>query len=163
MCNTATIFKNKETDSWEANGDATEVALTVVCAAVFNVCEYLTDAILPQFVHKLGFGRPHLTKAEPLNRKQTAESQGMERVNSTASEHGKPRGAPLTGYYELLVEHPFDSTLKRMSTVYRFHPHEGSEDKPHLLILMKGAVVGVCSLQSFVLNDLKCRLFYRNA
>lgn len=82
LCNTATIHKNHETDSWEANGDATEVAITV-------------------FVHKLGHGRAHLTR--------DLSKHNLEKTMSGQSDKGAAPKAPTEGSYEPIVEHPFDS------------------------------------------------------
>lgn len=35
--------------------------------------------------------------------------------------------APINGHFELIVEHPFDSTIKRMSTVWQFLPNNDQE------------------------------------
>jgi Na+-exporting ATPase len=72
------------------------------------------------------------------------QKPSLERVASGRSATAKrPRGAHLDGHYELLVEHPFDSTIKRMSVAYKFFPSEGSSEKEHVVLLMKGAVVSL--------------------
>jgi Na+-exporting ATPase len=48
----------------------------------------------------------------------------LERVKSTESDVAR---APINGHFELIAEHPFDSTIKRMSTVWQFIPDEGQE------------------------------------
>ena len=45
----------------------------------------------------------------------------LERIKSTESDAVR---APINGHFELIVEHPFDSTIKRMSTVWRFFPND---------------------------------------
>src|SRR5258708_16503886 len=50
----------------------------------------------------------------------------LERIRSTESDVTR---APIDGHFELIVEHPFDSTIKRMSTVWRFIPN-GDQDNP---------------------------------
>lgn len=77
--------------------------------------------------------------------------------------------ASINGHFELIVEHPFDSTIKRMSTVWRFIPNgdqENPEDYdlllcmfPSILILrrptnvrldMKGAVERILDRCSYI-------------
>lgn len=65
-------------------------------------------------------------------------------MNTAGSEHVQPGRVPkskISGHYEQLVEHSFDSTIKRMSVAYRYYPAEGAEDggDAHTLIVMKGA------------------------
>lgn len=103
LCNMATLHKG-ESDAWEANGDATEIALQV-------------------FANKMGHGKGHLTHAH--------------RSHKTADAH-IPK-AKVEGHYEILVEHPFDSNVKRMSTAYAHFPSPGAE-ADEILIHMKGAV-----------------------
>lgn len=91
----ATLHKGKE-DRWEAAGDATEIALQV-------------------FAHKLGHGKPHLTHPK---KKGTVASQALSPVTTRTSEHGPAKTkVALDGHYEIVIEHPFDSSVKRMSTV----------------------------------------------
>lgn len=95
---------------WEANGDPTEIALQVAA-------------------HKLGHGKPFLTHSKtPLGRTISGHSAN------------RPLVAGLEGHYEQLVEHPFDSTVKRMSIAYRFIPDSDSRTEGHVLCLLKGAV-----------------------
>jgi len=49
----------------------------------------------------------------------------LERVESTESD---VTGAPIGGHFELIVEHPFDSTIKRMSTVWEFIPNDNQKN-----------------------------------
>lgn len=114
LCNQATLSKPTEDNAqWEANGDPTEIALQVAA-------------------HKLGRGKPFLThqRHHPLNR-----------VQSTRSAQHKPPVAGSAGHFEPLIEHPFDSTVKRMGIAYTFHPDESEESsKAHVLCLLKGAI-----------------------
>lgn len=121
LCNMATIHKNKE-GNWQANGDATEIALQV-------------------FAHKLGRGKPHMTHPRRPAHSGRAPSQvppAMQRTSSTYSANEK--AVPLDGHYKLVVEHPFDSTVKRMSTAWRFVKEDGTENDKECLVFMKGAV-----------------------
>jgi len=57
----------------------------------------------------------------------------LERVKSTESDIAR---APINGHFELIVEHPFDSTIKRMSTVWQFIPDDDQENaEDHDLLL----------------------------
>lgn len=47
---------------------------------------------------------------------------------TTAQSDGPPLGE-VDGHYEMLLENPFDSTIKRMSTVWQFIP-EDNRDNP---------------------------------
>lgn len=118
LCNMATIHKNKE-GNWQANGDATEIALQV-------------------FAHKLGRGKPHMTHARKSPHGAKPPSQPMQRTSSTYSANEK--AVPLDGHYKLVIEHPFDSTVKRMSTAWRFIKDDGTENDKECLVFMKGAV-----------------------
>lgn len=95
LCNMATIHKT-EAGPWQANGDATEVALQV-------------------FAHKLERGKPRLTGKA----KDTKASSSV-------------------GHYQLAVEHPFDSTIKRMSTAWALA--DGSREPKQCVVYLKGAV-----------------------
>ncbi len=95
LCNMATIHKSEE-GPWQANGDATEVALQV-------------------FAHKLERGKPRLT-GKAKDSKASAE----------------------VGHYELVVEHPFDSTIKRMSTAWV--SADGGRGPKGCVVYLKGAV-----------------------
>lgn len=52
------------------------------------------------------------------------------------------------GHYEQLVEHPFDSGIKRMTVAYVYHPADGAEksEEGHVLVLMKGAFVSAVNI-----------------
>lgn len=62
-------------------------------------------------------------------------------MNTAGSDVGKVPKTKLQGHYEQLVEHAFDSTIKRMSVAYRYYPaeHADPSDEPHTLVVMKGA------------------------
>ena len=115
LCNQAILAKPTEDNAnWEANGDPTEVALQVAA-------------------HKLGHGKPFLTHGKnPLTR-----------LHSIQSSH-RPPVVGMNGHFEQLVEHPFDSTVKRMSIAYKFIPHDNS--KGYVICLLKGAVERVFEL-----------------
>ncbi|KAJ9125453.1 hypothetical protein QFC22_000414 [Naganishia vaughanmartiniae] len=121
LCNMATIHKSKE-GNWQASGDATEIALQV-------------------FAHKLGRGKPHMTHAKRHHHAQAAAASqppALQRAGSTYSVNEK--AVPLDGHYKLVIEHPFDSTVKRMSTAWRFVKNDGTENDKECLVFMKGAV-----------------------
>ncbi|ORX35135.1 putative calcium-transporting ATPase 3 [Kockovaella imperatae] len=113
LCNTASLNRpTGEEGQWEANGDPTEIALQVAA-------------------HKLGHGKPFLTHSK----------SPLARTMSAASRVSRPPVAGQDGHYELIVEHPFDSTVKRMSIAYSFVPDSGtSSSKAHVLCFLKGAV-----------------------
>ena len=122
LCNQATLHRpSEENAQWEANGDPTEVALQVAA-------------------HKLGHGKPSLTHAHA----------SLARTQSVSSAH-RASVAGHAGHYEQLVEHPFDSTVKRMSIAYRFVPDDGSSG--HVVCLMKGAVERVMERCTGVLAE----------
>jgi len=85
-----------------------------------------TEIALQVAAHKLGHGKPFLTHAR----------HNLTRTTSVRSD--KPVVAGLRGWYEQLVEHPFDSTVKRMGIAYVFHSDDKAEG--HVLCLLKGAV-----------------------
>ncbi|WWD22658.1 potassium/sodium efflux P-type ATPase, fungal-type [Kwoniella shandongensis] len=110
LCNQATLSRPVDDGGWDANGDPTEVALQVAA-------------------HKLGHGKPFLTHAP----------KHSNRPDSIRSGHSnRPLVAGLRGHFEQIIEHPFDSTVKRMSIAYKFVPEDGQ--KAHVLCLLKGAV-----------------------
>ncbi|TXT04305.1 hypothetical protein VHUM_04192 [Vanrija humicola] len=74
-----------------------------------------TEVALQVAAHKLGFDKPHITGALPSS---------ILRVDA------------IKGHFEQVLEHPFDSTVKRMSMAYNL---VGGE-KPELLCVLKGAV-----------------------
>ncbi|WWC97573.1 potassium/sodium efflux P-type ATPase, fungal-type [Kwoniella sp. B9012] len=117
LCNQATLSRPADNESnWEANGDPTEIALQVAA-------------------HKLGHGKPFLTHSRP----------NPNRADSVRSGHsGRPPIAGSRGHYEQIIEHPFDSTVKRMSIAYRFVPDDNKE--AHVQCFLKGAVERVFEL-----------------
>ena len=102
---------HRSEEGWEANGDPTEIALQVAA-------------------HKLGRGKPFLTHKK--------DDKHLTRQPSRASHRAPVAG--VDGHYELIVEHPFDSSVKRMSIAYKFVPERGSEETPHVVCFLKGAV-----------------------
>ncbi|KAL7412608.1 hypothetical protein BDY24DRAFT_392075 [Mrakia frigida] len=125
LCNMATLHKGKE-DRWEAAGDATEIALQV-------------------FAHKLGHGKPHLTRPK----KRSAGGEQLAAVETRNSEHGASKKVAMDGHYEMVVEHPFDSSVKRMSTVWKYVDSQATE-KADLLVFMKGAVERILDRCTFI-------------
>lgn len=123
LCNQASLHRAKEDGQWEANGDPTEIALQVAA-------------------HKLGYGKPFLTHHKsPLQRSQS---------NGSGHSHHPPI-AGVAGHYEQLIEHPFDSTVKRMSIAYIYRSDDGSQG--HILCLLKGAVERVFEKCTKVKNE----------
>jgi P-type Na+/K+ transporter len=118
LCNNATIHHDTKADTWQANGDATEIALQV-------------------FAHKLAHGRPNLTR-----NKKTHDLQRVTTKNSV--DHIKQSDE----HFELVVEHPFDSTIKRMSTAWRVVSANGESDE--CLVFLKGAIERVLDRCAFV-------------
>lgn len=51
---------------------------------------------------------------------------GLQRTRTAQSD--APYLGEIDGHYEMLVEHPFDSTIKRMSTVWQFIPEDSNND-----------------------------------
>ncbi|KAG8802546.1 hypothetical protein FRC17_006393, partial [Serendipita sp. 399] len=125
--------------AWEANGDPTEIALQV-------------------FAHKAGRGKPHLTAARRGNavhalgrvvsrasaniQTQNLARQSEQQLNRIHTTHSDVDSLPLIdGHYEMLVEHPFDSTIKRMSTVWKFIPEDGRDHGNDYDLVQTGADV----------------------
>ena len=75
-----------------------------------------TEVALQVFAHKIGHGRAHLTG-------NTKEDEDLVHA-SNIDQH------------EVVVEHAFDSGIKRMSMAYICSPRDG---KPFILVVMKGA------------------------
>lgn len=91
-----------------------------------------TEVALQVYAHKIGYGKPHLTG-------QSSDDQEM----SYSSQPGK---------YELIVEHAFDSSIKRMSMAYKYTPGPNDQNaEPHVLVVMKGAFERVYEKCSSVL------------
>ncbi|KAK7018658.1 hypothetical protein VNI00_018344 [Paramarasmius palmivorus] len=113
-------------DQWTSTGDPTEVALQV-------------------FAHKLGMGRPSLvdvsSSTDPLSDKNDAQT--LDTVTDSKR-------------YSLKNEYPFDSSLKRMSTVYIDHMFPMNP-----IVLLKGAVERVLDASASYLKDGKSAGVYR--
>ncbi|KAG7096419.1 hypothetical protein E1B28_003858 [Marasmius oreades] len=122
LCNVASITKDKENDNvWTSTGDPTEVALQV-------------------FAHKLQMGRPYLIVDSVLN------SSDGDTIDTVLDEKNCPTQSSKR--YQLKNEFPFDSSLKRMSTVYvdLLHPLQP-------LFLLKGAVERVLDASTLYLKN----------
>ncbi|EPQ29969.1 uncharacterized protein PFL1_02641 [Pseudozyma flocculosa PF-1] len=109
--------------AWEGHGDATEVALQV-------------------YAHKLGYGKPHLTSSSAAGAATDNDDDDDDIIASA-----RP------GQYELLVEHAFDSSIKRMSMAYVCRPRASSSDEEHVLVVMKGAFERVFDRCTDILLD----------
>ncbi|KAH8919182.1 potassium/sodium eff [Atractiella rhizophila] len=135
--NNATIHHDRKKDSWNVDGDATEAALQV-------------------FAHKLGHGKPTLLKPPS----QHPSGTRVRRVTTRDSSVPPPRSASPSsdrihnviqeGHYELIVEHLFDSTVKRMSNAWRWIPENGASEAPHTIAFLKGAVERVLDSCDFI-------------
>ncbi|ORY35588.1 putative calcium-transporting ATPase 3 [Naematelia encephala] len=110
LCNQATLSRSSNDGQWDANGDPTEVALQVAA-------------------YKLGHGKPILTNA----RLKPGKSESIRSVSSV-----RHVSDDFRGHFQQVIEHPFDSTVKRMSIAYLFQPEEGQQ--AYVLCLLKGAV-----------------------
>ncbi len=119
LCNMATIHHDSESNTWQANGDATEIALQV-------------------FAHKLAHGKTNLTRAHK-------KSNDLRRFNSHTS--SVPHRFS-EGHFELVIEHPFDSTIKRMSTAWKAGNADGPSDE--CFVFLKGAIERVLDRCSYV-------------
>ncbi|CAI5014700.1 CRE_HP_G0086920.mRNA.1.CDS.1 [Saccharomyces cerevisiae] len=89
LANIATVFKDDATDCWKAHGDPTEIAIQV-------------------FATKMDLPRNALTGEKSTN-------QSNENDQSSLSQHNEKPGS---AQFEHIAEFPFDSTVKRMSSVY---------------------------------------------
>jgi magnesium-transporting ATPase (P-type) len=76
--------------------------------------------------------RPAHLYGEPL---APTISRASENIQSQTQLHGVqtaqsdgPLLGDIDGHYEVLVEHPFDSSIKRMSTVWKFIPEDVKSD-----------------------------------
>lgn len=78
-----------------------------------------TEVALQVYAHKLGYGKPHLTTAVSERDPDMVYTEKPDR-------------------YELVVEHAFDSSIKRMTMVYVCTP-AAADTKSHLLVVTKGA------------------------
>ena len=101
-----------------------------------------TEVALQVYAHKLGYGKPHLTSGSASGTSSPA-AQDEDLVYSTRPDK-----------YELLVEHAFDSSIKRMSMAYLCTPGPASDVKePYVLVLMKGAFERVFDRCTRILAD----------
>ncbi|KOH00895.1 ENA1-like protein [Saccharomyces eubayanus] len=109
LANIATVFKDEETDTWKAHGDPTEIAIQV-------------------FTTKMDLPRSILTG-------ETSTTQEGDKCQSSSNDIEKP------GYvqFEHIAEFPFDSTIKRMSSIY-FNNHNDTYN-----VYAKGAFESVIS------------------
>jgi magnesium-transporting ATPase (P-type) len=149
----ATISHSHGDEDWSASGDATEIALQVFAHKLGHGKPHLTH---PPRAPKLTQVRSRDSgRGASQNRNMARTASHMGRRNSTADGQAKTgeatlsppkattQGAPVArapGHYEMLVEHSFDSTVKRMTTAWRFLPEDGSDTESHVLVFMKGAV-----------------------
>ncbi|KAG5651926.1 hypothetical protein H0H81_006907 [Sphagnurus paluster] len=113
LCNVATVHKNLKGE-WKSTGDPTEVALQV-------------------FATKLGLGRPTLT-ADALEPEPTHTPALGKIIIEDSDKVRRQDHKPLPKRFELKVEFPFSSELKRMSTIYL-----DTQDN-QVISLTKGAV-----------------------
>ncbi|CAI4325789.1 BFP_1a_G0009010.mRNA.1.CDS.1 [Saccharomyces cerevisiae] len=89
LANIATVFKDDATDCWKAHGDPTEIAIQV-------------------FATKMDLPRNALTGEKSNN-------QSNESDKSSLLDHNEK---PSNAQFQHIAEFPFDSTVKRMSSVY---------------------------------------------
>lgn len=113
LCNVATVHKNLKGE-WKSTGDPTEVALQV-------------------FATKLGLGRPTLT-ADALEPEPTHTPALGKIIIEDSDKVRRQDHKPLPKRFELKVEFPFSSELKRMSTIYL------DTQENQVISLTKGAV-----------------------
>lgn len=97
-----------------------------------------TEVALQVYAHKIGYGKPHLTSGS-----DNTDAQDEDLVYSTRPDK-----------YELLVEHAFDSSIKRMSMAYLCTPGPASDTKePYIVVFMKGAFERVFDRCTSILAD----------
>lgn len=63
----------------------------------------------------------------PIISRASANYQNL-KLTKVSTVMSETHHARIDGHYEMLVEHPFDSTIKRMSTVWQFIPEDQGED-----------------------------------
>ncbi|PBL01595.1 potassium/sodium eff [Armillaria gallica] len=112
LCNVSSIHMNLKGE-WKSTGDPTEVALQV-------------------FATKLGLGQPSLTAGSSVSSSRSI-------VEKSDAEHAaKIRfaddEAKLNKRFKFLVEFPFSSSIKRMSTIYY------DTEQQATVVMCKGAV-----------------------
>ncbi|KAG6840360.1 hypothetical protein C0991_007217 [Blastosporella zonata] len=126
LCNVATIQKNTQ-DEWQSTGDPTEVALQV-------------------FAMKLGLGRTTLTRdSMDQNTSQGMQTRGqiIEKDISEKTDLDDEKRSSIPMRFELKVECPFSSELKRMWTIY------WDNEKKQNICLIKGALESILDLSTF--------------
>ncbi|KAL0059604.1 hypothetical protein AAF712_013655 [Marasmius tenuissimus] len=118
LCNVATITKDKENDS------------------LWTSTGDPTEVALQVFAHKLAMGRPSLVLDAPPS------SSDNETIDTVQDEKQALKR------FQLKSEFPFDSSLKRMSTIYidQMYPMQP-------LLLLKGAVERVLDASTHYLKD----------
>ncbi|CDZ97841.1 calcium-transporting atpase 3 [Phaffia rhodozyma] len=129
LCNMAVIHKGDE-GKWQASGDATEIALQV-------------------FAHKLGMGKPHMTHKRH-DKSHHHDELMLNTLDSRTDETLKNHPTQVPGNYSMVIEHPFDSTVKRMSTAWKFEALNAEESTQDMFIFMKGAVERVLDRCAFI-------------
>lgn len=92
-----------------------------------------TEVALQVFAHKLGYGRPYL-------------------VDHSAEKNDDILYSTQPDEYQVLVEHAFDSGIKRMTMAYMCKPRKSGES-PYILVVMKGAFERVFERCTDVLAD----------
>ncbi|KAL0565519.1 hypothetical protein V5O48_016504 [Marasmius crinis-equi] len=115
ICGVATLTKAEAKEGkegrWKATGDPTEVALQV-------------------FAHRFGFRREDRVVV-PTGAAASEDAPSADSPDSAPA----PSASPKSPQYKLHTEHPFDSSIKRMSMVYT-----SMKEDSLALIVMKGAV-----------------------
>ncbi|KAK0227152.1 hypothetical protein EDD85DRAFT_160664 [Armillaria nabsnona] len=112
LCNVSSIRMNLKGE-WKSTGDPTEVALQV-------------------FATKLGLGQPSLTAGSSVSSSRSIIGQSD--VEHTEKVRFADDEAKLNKRFKFLVEFPFSSSIKRMSTVYY------DTEQQATVVMCKGAV-----------------------
>ena len=92
-----------------------------------------TEVALQVYAHKLGYGKPHLTVSDTTKHPDMVYADGPD-------------------HYELLVEHAFDSSVKRMTMAYTCTPANSNEES-YILVVTKGAFERVFERCTSILAD----------
>lgn len=112
LCNVSSIHMNLKSE-WKSTGDPTEVALQV-------------------FATKLGLGQPSLTAGSSVSSSRSIVEQGeahhAEKIRFADDETKSNKR------FKFLVEFPFSSSIKRMSTIYY------DTEQLATVVMCKGAV-----------------------
>ncbi|CCK71533.1 putative Na(+)-exporting P-type ATPase ENA5 KNAG_0H01200 [Huiozyma naganishii CBS 8797] len=118
LANIANVFKDWETDTWKAHGDPTEIAIQV----------FATKMDLPR--SKLtGEKHAHGGAAKEFNDDKSSSKSSFSDEQDSINLDNAP--------FKHLAEFPFDSTIKKMSTIYE------SRETDELCVFTKGAFEGV--------------------